>query len=63
MIISNPFGNSNSNGKDKVIFTIANNYVRNPSSTRPTTSFITVRTVSASGNKIDDWTGGKFTAT
>ena len=63
MIISNPFGSSNSLGKDTIRFTIANNYVRNPSSTRPTTKGITVKSVSAGGNKIDDWTGSKFTPT
>jgi hypothetical protein len=63
MIISNPFGSSNSIGKDTIKFTIANNYVRNPTSTRPTTTGITIKSVSTGGNKIDDWSGSKFTAT
>ncbi len=63
MIISNPFGSSNSIGMDTIRFTIANNYVRNPSSTRPTTSGLVIKSVSANGSPIDDWSGGKFNPT
>jgi hypothetical protein len=48
---------------DNIRFTIANNYVRNPTSTRPTTTGIVIKSMSANGNPIDDWSGNKFTAT
>jgi hypothetical protein len=63
LIILSPFGTANSLGNDRIKFTIANNYIKNPTSTRPTTSGITIRSMTAGGNQIDDWTGGKFTAT
>ena len=63
MIISDPFGSAAGAGMDKVRFTIANNYVRNPTSTRPTSTGIVIKTMSANGASIDDWSGSKFTAT
>jgi hypothetical protein len=62
MTISDPFGSTDSKGMDNIRFTIGNNYVRNPTSTRPTTTGIVIKSVSASGNPIDDWSGSKFTA-
>ncbi len=63
MVISDPFGSTDSKGNDNIRFTIGNNYVRNPTSTRPTTTGIVIKSVSASGNQIDDWSGSKFIAT
>jgi len=56
LMILNPFGSRTTVGGERVKFTIANNYIQNPTSTRPISSFITVRTLTPSGNTVDDWT-------
>lgn len=50
-------------GGERIKFTVANNYVQNPTSSRPTTTKFSARTVSSSGSTIDSWTGSAFTAT
>jgi len=56
VMILNPFGSVNSVGKERIKFTIANNYIQNPTSSRPISGFITARTLTSSGNTVDDWT-------
>lgn len=63
LTISTPFGSATSALNTNVQFTIANNYVQNPSSTKPTATAFTVQTVSQNGSPIDTWTGSQFTAT
>ena len=45
-IILSPFGTSASAGNDRIKFTIANNYIQNPTSTRPTTTVVNIKTLS-----------------
>lgn len=62
LTISAPFGSATSAQNTAVSFTIANNYIQNPPSTKPTATKFIVQTVSQNGNPIDTWTGSQFTA-
>lgn len=64
LVIQNPFDSSGSKGGDKIKFTVANNYIQNPTAARTTTGLITIRTVTPDGNPIDNWTASsRFVAT
>ena len=56
LVIQNPFGSTLSAGGERIKFTVANNYIQNPTSTRPLNTFITVKSLTPNGNTIDDIT-------
>lgn len=63
LIIQSPFGAVDGVGGERIKFTIANNYVQNPTSTRATSTKFSARTVSSGGSTIDSWSGSNFKAT
>lgn len=62
LTIYNPFGSTFSALNTAVRFTIPSTYVRNPTSTRPTTVGFRIRSFSPLGTQIDSYTGSSFSA-